>query len=100
HTRFSRDWSSDVCSSDLKAFQPPVQAIEISSYERMDLRVEGRYDGAFIFTDFGPDRRRLRNQDVRQPIAQRFAHQALALRIDVEIGRASCRDRRYIAGAR
>src|SRR5690606_40600221 len=24
HTRFSRDWSSDVCSSDLKKFYPGV----------------------------------------------------------------------------
>src|SRR5690606_39652759 len=23
HTRFSRDWSSDVCSSDLELLQPP-----------------------------------------------------------------------------
>src|SRR5690606_39799878 len=26
HTRFSRDWSSDVCSSDLKDIPPPKQS--------------------------------------------------------------------------
>src|SRR5690606_40551577 len=25
HTRFSRDWSSDVCSSDLKTVDPPPE---------------------------------------------------------------------------
>src|SRR5690606_39866400 len=25
HTRFSRDWSSDVCSSDLAIAQPPIE---------------------------------------------------------------------------
>src|SRR5690606_32070705 len=32
HTRFSRDWSSDVCSSDLRR---QVQSIFLSSYRRL-----------------------------------------------------------------
>src|SRR5690606_40981208 len=31
HTRFSRDWSSDVCSSDLK---PPKEILDLVEYER------------------------------------------------------------------
>src|SRR5690606_39617247 len=37
HTRFSRDWSSDVCSSDLsnpKLFQVPI-AIEIANQTKL-----------------------------------------------------------------
>src|SRR5690606_40678676 len=29
HTRFSRDWSSDVCSSDLKLIKKPVLELSI-----------------------------------------------------------------------
>src|SRR5690606_39999733 len=32
HTRFSRDWSSDVCSSDLEQFADPEQAV--TAYNR------------------------------------------------------------------
>src|SRR5690606_17962623 len=28
HTRFSRDWSSDVCSSDLTDVRPPVNKLQ------------------------------------------------------------------------
>src|SRR5690606_29561504 len=40
HTRFSRDWSSDVCSSDLKAgFGSTITDIEIrDGYDHADLR--------------------------------------------------------------
>src|SRR5690606_39834698 len=27
HTRFSRDWSSDVCSSDLASFEPAIDYV-------------------------------------------------------------------------
>src|SRR5690606_40051965 len=30
HTRFSRDWSSDVCSSDLKAQEAVQKAIDLA----------------------------------------------------------------------
>src|SRR5690606_39284019 len=33
HTRFSRDWSSDVCSSDLIESQPYLEAIRQLRYE-------------------------------------------------------------------
>src|SRR5690606_40802963 len=31
HTRFSRDWSSDVCSSDLKEHKPSNSAIDAAN---------------------------------------------------------------------
>src|SRR5690606_29878766 len=30
HTRFSRDWSSDVCSSDLHLFHPPSKEVSFN----------------------------------------------------------------------
>src|SRR5690606_41189181 len=32
HTRFSRDWSSDVCSSDLEALEQAAQALELNGW--------------------------------------------------------------------
>src|SRR5690606_40431398 len=34
HTRFSRDWSSDVCSSDLPTFEPKLipEQVEADAY--------------------------------------------------------------------
>src|SRR5690606_41164285 len=36
HTRFSRDWSSDVCSSDLSALTEGQEIKSISSYQNLD----------------------------------------------------------------
>src|SRR5690606_40923510 len=43
HTRFSRDWSSDVCSSDLEAF------VEYG------LRLERRFPGRVVALAYGND---------------------------------------------
>src|SRR5690606_29671545 len=40
HTRFSRDWSSDVCSSDLTS-DKVARATALLSARRPDLQVEG-----------------------------------------------------------
>src|SRR5690606_40179502 len=83
HTRFSRDWSSDVCSSDLgdgvtrkvKDAQPgPVHKVALR------LGLEGEQPTA---------RQRLGPEDLVVP-AQRRAEL-----IGVQIGRASCRERGY-----
>src|SRR5690606_39883681 len=41
---FSRDWSSDVCASDLMT---PVKQIEKVEGELFQLAEKGRYDGGF-----------------------------------------------------
>src|SRR5690606_39759374 len=76
HTRFSRDWSSDVCSSDLTVLiETILAAFEIDEilYELKDYIVGqncGRWDYIFSFI-------------------KKFR----------EIGRASCRERAEISGA-
>src|SRR5690606_41076317 len=45
HTRFSRDWSSDVCSSDLDALLPGVDG---KTYRLFDLRGRNGLVVAFI----------------------------------------------------
>src|SRR3712207_8023471 len=43
HTRYWRDWSSDVCSSDLEtqkpAMEPIKEEITIDDFDKIDLRV-------------------------------------------------------------
>src|SRR5690606_40152968 len=91
HTRFSRDWSSDVCSSDLDSVQrqrPWPQQILIG------LRLVGQ----MIFNAF-------RAREMSESLSQLAFHDALTGlgnrrllrdRLDqelVQIGRASCRER-------
>src|SRR5690606_41132895 len=81
HTRFSRDWSSDVCSSDLgveiAAFVSQVGPVKVQkSYTELDLR-EAENNAV-----------RCADPDVAQEM---FDY------LDGEIGRASCRERGYIA---
>src|SRR5690606_40780344 len=52
HTSFSRDWSSDVCSSDLPGLAPLTlserareRLVERSPSWYLDLRMLGRYTG-------------------------------------------------------
>src|SRR5690606_39590715 len=42
HTRFSRDWSSDVCSSDLRTFGEAEYAVYLYALTRKDFTV--KYD--------------------------------------------------------
>src|SRR5690606_40352442 len=96
HTRFSRDWSSDVCSSDL-------------DLEMLDERVRSRLSGGLVVPINGFDldlRRAIVNKRAEQA-SQRFAgvHFPPAVidyiaRVVVshgQIGRASCRARRSSA---
>src|SRR5690606_40965271 len=64
HTRFSRDWSSDVCSSDLPLSQAlglPLQrdllvrSRETAAQSRLDARARKRnLRGAFVVCEGGP----------------------------------------------
>src|SRR5690606_40974367 len=90
HTRFSRDWSSDVCSSDLR--------------RREDLRLSARPGGAH------PHRRdryrralsriQMENEMILEPAKAKrpafwgaLATSAFMTLPAFEIGRASCRER-------
>src|SRR5690606_41098921 len=74
HTRFSRDWSSDVCSSDLLAHQVPL---DISQFARL--------------VDDG-----VRNGDLAD-IVKQTSHAGfpylMPAHVHLQIGRASCRER-------
>src|SRR5207253_5308454 len=77
HTRWPRDWSSDVCSSDLLLFGSAHRVViggdDTRSYEHLVL-----------------------DQTARGQVAVGHDPHPLADR-DVEIGRASCRERVWIA---
>src|SRR5690606_39288355 len=79
HTRFSRDWSSDVCSSDLTPFP------EGSPLEEFFRQFEEHFGGILPM----PERQQMVPPNrPRQGVGSGFI-------IDVEeIGRASCRERR------
>src|SRR5436309_14191196 len=81
HTRFSRDWSSDVCSSDLRLYR--VQRAIVLRIRR----------------DIGEDRNVVARAHLTKKRfdrgVQRYA--VLAGPSDPKIGRASCRERVVVA---
>src|SRR5690606_41002941 len=80
HTRFSRDWSSDVCSSESRAQN-------VLAHLYLDA---GRLDAA----EAAIERARLRGST-----APHFRWEPLYTLALVQIGRASCRERVYTSGA-
>src|SRR5690606_39905104 len=94
HTRFSRDWSSDVCSSDLDVLAPSYREYGAQIMRGVRLRE--------ILLYWGGDERGNDFEVARHdfpwavPIATQCLHAA-------EIGRASCRESGWgtvAAGAR
>src|SRR5690606_40686037 len=92
HTRFSRDWSSDVCSSDLAA----AGGLDIVETEDGELIAVDR-DGSFYstsdsttFAENRPDRAAVDRlvEDLRNAEEQRLKKR----RERMEIGRASWRE--------
>src|SRR5207302_5276135 len=89
HTRFSRDWSSDVCSSDLAAvradqLQARAAGIDETAIEDADHLVLERQRSCEDDVDAA------RPGDLLSPGAQRLAAEQPER---VEIGRASRRER-------
>src|SRR5690606_40494804 len=95
HTRFSRDWSSDVCSSDLALLHQVTESISFCLAAHV-----ARSNSFFLYHV----RRRERighhhHRDV--PILALHCWMGGHLRSSYfhsEIGRASCRDRVWISG--
>src|SRR5204862_2961101 len=81
HTRSLRDWSSDVCSSDLSGLETAVESAVLAA-----LSVAGLNTELFTFLGFPPARAKARKDWLER------------LRLLNEIGRASCRERVYISG--
>src|SRR5699024_12160252 len=88
HTRSKRDWSSDVCSSDLEQ-----RRVQTTAYNMVQLLARLWYVPALFF--------------VATPLAAILNTgtqttgallKAIVCAILLEIGRASCRERVYVSG--
>src|SRR5256884_3301804 len=77
HTRCSRDWSSDVCSSDLETLLS-FAVIGAQTRHQLFVQVDARC--------------RATDQNQGQPNLQEAFH-VISFPFDEEIGRASCRER-------
>src|SRR5437660_3546520 len=84
HTRWPRDWSSDVCSSDLATNSPERSGLLFEN--RLAARLTDLVDESHHFR-----RRGLGHEadDVDDQEAERHPQQSA---VDVEIGRATCRE--------
>src|SRR5207249_8939994 len=87
HTRSKRDWSSDVCSSDLdrRFLRPPPAAahgvVTGVDEDAIEPRAEGRFAGV--------------GRRGAVDLEKRLLHGVLGVG---EIGRASCRERGWVVG--
>src|SRR5690606_40657057 len=85
HTRFSRDWSSDVCSSDL-------------AYDKAKSRIE-QIDQLMAKIDQTPDPKAIAELQGRltaeQALIQNEQTKLQMYQMVAKIGRASCRERVY-----
>src|SRR5690606_39677739 len=84
HTSFSRDWSSDVCSSDLTALTYLPTGERVASLARLAELREVDPGGLSIIEFLDPDR----PEDLRLLLASVTLPGGV-----IEIGRASCRER-------
>src|SRR5439155_17542764 len=96
HTRWPRDWSSDVCSSDLteKAIMRTEKEKMLAGelYDPLDSElVQARDRARDLCQDLNSSRER--DQDARRSILKQLFGQGG----ESEIGRASCRERVEVA---
>src|SRR5690606_41047216 len=96
HTRFSRDWSSDVCSSDLtadvteNAKQIVIKPIQMATAVRVKDEVDAIILGNTLAMEGGLNV--LKDAIYYEPIDQ-----STKMNVNVlEIGRASCREEVYV----
>src|SRR5690606_39963828 len=95
HTRFSRDWSSDVCSSDLRIPETDLKPGQIMVFQvpipeplRFIEPSDSETRAMHALNDYG-----VMHVKLYEDIA-RYGHIATAY----EIGRASWRERQEVAG--
>src|SRR5690606_40971050 len=93
HTRFSRDWSSDVCSSDLDFTTDEIRIdrpLGTMAYLTRDFKHE------FITNSFRDFKSRgiiWIAYHLQQPLAVAQIHENDPSMVPAKIGRASCRER-------
>src|SRR5690606_39360853 len=92
HTRFSRDWSSDVCSSDLaERVRPEPRALPDEEAALLDALLTRRRQIQDMITA-EKNRLPLAPGPVQKRIEQHFRWLARQLDAVEQIGRASCRE--------
>src|SRR5690606_40026142 len=90
HTSFSRDWSSDVCSSDLG--RAPLIAF-FEEFEQVEALLVGQAVGAPVIENEELNTGQFINQLWKAPIEAGHGHVLEEPRHPDKIGRASCRER-------
>src|SRR3712207_8430423 len=85
HTRYWRDWSSDVCSSDLRSLD--LQEIDAGELDGIMSNLESATDAPF---------RKLK-EDLDARLERKFGVETV---MPWQIGRASCRERGVDLGGR
>src|SRR5690606_40119827 len=88
HTRFSRDWSSDVCSSDLEELRL------VATEDRLEAELRNG-DGPRLVVEL--EQLAAAHPLRERPTALLMQAQVAAGRPAEEIGRASCRDRVWVS---
>src|SRR5690606_41062921 len=89
HTRFSRDWSSDVCSSDLiKWLEPKAQVKAVTAGRRHSRILKTLRPRCSRISRFGIHVFNVLGNDRQVTTYKRYHHL-----LERQIGRASCRDR-------
>src|SRR5207253_3374906 len=94
HTRWPRDWSSDVCSSDLRGPAGCKSACDAWGMELAGMVKMGEYSDGCI-CQVMPSTAAAPSGRVGASIP---AAAAVYVQMQVEIGRASCRERVYGGG--
>src|SRR5690606_39684070 len=97
HTRFSRDWSSDVCSSDLAVRRSYRDLFLLGRLFGSGIRERG--GGALAIVGVTADEHRAALVVDDHLVEINALGTADLARIREEIGRASCRERESNAGA-
>src|SRR5690606_40175930 len=92
HTRFSRDWSSDVCSSDLRIDLTNLAAGPLLAAAADFDRLVGTVNGRIAVAASGNSQRDI-VQTLNGDGALLFSDGAIRGINIAEIGRASCRER-------
>src|SRR5690606_39601899 len=91
HTRFSRDWSSDVCSSDLRSFWDWEDMLKLNAngffpYTPATNLLYGLREAIAMLLEEGLDEVFARHQRLAEATRAAVQHWG-------QIGRASCRER-------
>src|SRR5690606_39732286 len=90
HTTFSRDWSSDVCSSDLKI----VEKLEVVTILKKDLIISSK--GNFSKRSHKIRQQSLLSSGTNKSVSESSnerVHASVGKKKSTQIGRASCRER-------